>query len=144
MPNASTNSARRSSPRAFATRQSVAGIFFGIALCWCASTVDAGAAEASVAISFSPESARMIRDWRRAHGLPQGPEADDAQTSNIRREAMASALRLSGVEHVAAENLDVATTHIGSHWQVVIRSRDDSGRGEWIVDVGDSALRSAL
>jgi len=84
----------------------------------------------------------MIRDWRRANGLPQAPEEDDAQTSNLRHEATASALRLAGVEHIA-EDLDVATSHMGSHWTVVIRSRDHSAPAEWIVDVGDSALHSA-
>jgi hypothetical protein len=28
---------------------------------------------------MSPDAARAIRDWRRAHGLPQAPESDEAQ-----------------------------------------------------------------
>src|SRR5690348_9207605 len=98
IPDAPADSSRGISSRAFATCGLIVKALFGIALCWCASTADAGAAEASVTVSLSPESARMIRDWRRAHGLPQAPE-EDAQTPSRRHEAMVSALRLAGVEH---------------------------------------------
>jgi hypothetical protein len=32
------------------------------------------AAEVNLGITFSPEAARMVRDWRRANGLPQAAE----------------------------------------------------------------------
>lgn len=37
------------------------------------------AADVGVAVSMSPDAARVIRDWRRAHGLPQSPEAEEVK-----------------------------------------------------------------
>jgi hypothetical protein len=37
------------------------------------------AADVGVAVSMSPDAARVIRDWRRAHGLPQPPEAEEVR-----------------------------------------------------------------
>jgi hypothetical protein len=42
-------------------------------------STDVAAADVGVAVSMSPDAARVIRDWRRAHGLPQPPEADEVQ-----------------------------------------------------------------
>lgn len=39
----------------------------------------ATAGNVSVSILMSADSARVIRDWRRAHGLPQAAEPDEAQ-----------------------------------------------------------------
>jgi hypothetical protein len=37
------------------------------------------AAEVNLGITFSPEAARMVRDWRRANGLPQAAEQGEVK-----------------------------------------------------------------
>lgn len=63
----------------------LAALFMGFALF----ARSACAGDIGLSVTMSPEAARLIRDWRRANGLPQPPEAEGTHATSIDVEAAA-------------------------------------------------------
>ena len=98
------------------------------------------AAETSLTISWSPEAARMIRDWRRTHGLPQAPEdGDPPRTRGLEEAAIQKALTLGGLSTQSVARARIAATHMGSYWNVAIHGPE----GDFAIDVADAVLARA-
>jgi len=109
----------------------------------------AHAAEVSVSVSLSEDAAYMIREWRRAHGLPQAPESAGEARATAKRLAMSDrgtatqkALHLMGFDGVQPEDLQVSARHDGSYWQVSIKLLSDTSGSVHVVEVADSIAAS--
>lgn len=105
--------------------------------------VPASAADAMLNISISPEVAYQVREWRRAHGLAQAPEAVLPQAVTDGRGAIRQALRLIGIEDPSASGLRIVAVRVGAHWHVTIETPGEAP--DYVVDVADSiASHTAL
>jgi hypothetical protein len=100
------------------------------------------AAEVGLGITFSPEAAHMIRDWRRAHGLPQGPEAAETQAPLDSSNAVAKAIRASGLQDATHDDLVVAASHFASHWLVTIHVANTPDNSDYVIEVADAVANS--
>jgi hypothetical protein len=99
----------------------------------------ANAAEVGLGITFSPEAAHMIRDWRRAHGLPQAPETTQVQAPPDGSNAIEKAIRYAGLEGAARNDLVVAVSRLSSHWQVTIHVTNTPDSSDYVIEVADAA-----
>ncbi len=103
----------------------------------------ADAADVALDIAISPEAAYLVREWRRAHGLPQEPEATPPPATAQGRGAIDQALRLIGVEDRATNDVRASAVRVGAHWRVTVEAQGEEPA--YVVDVADSiARRSAL
>jgi|GEM_PF-4299266 hypothetical protein len=96
------------------------------------------AAGTSVAISLSPETVALIREWRAAHGLPVDAEAKAPTMVADSRGAVAKALRLAGVDGLPPDQVRVAATHERRHWRVNIHVEDANQPDDYVVEVADA------
>jgi hypothetical protein len=96
----------------------------------------AGAAEVTLNIAISPDVAYLVREWRRAHGLPQEPEAAPSRPVADGRGAILQALRLIGIDDRSPNGVRPSVVREGAHWRVTIESRGDDP--DYVVDVADS------
>jgi hypothetical protein len=105
--------------------------------------VPAAAADVMLTVAISPDVAYQVREWRRAHGLPQAPEAAPPHAVSDGRGAIEQALQLIGIEDQSRNELRVSVVRVGAHWQVTIESQGDDP--DYVVDVADAiAKRSAF
>jgi hypothetical protein len=102
----------------------------------------AHAADVGLGISFSPEAARVIRDWRRAHGLPQAPEADDLKAPLSSSNAIEKAIRCAGLQDAIRDDLVVAAAHLPSRWQVTIHVANTPNNSDYVIEVADAVANS--
>jgi len=98
--------------------------------------VPASAAEGALNVAISPEVAHLVREWRRAHGLPQAPEATVPGPVSDGRGAIRPALRLIGIDEVSASGLRISVVRSDAHWRVTIEAPGDDP--DYVVDVADS------
>ncbi|MEO5560611.1 MAG: hypothetical protein ABIO49_11955 [Dokdonella sp.] len=102
----------------------------------------ASPADVSLGVTFSPEAALAIRDWRRAHGLPQPPESVEVAMPVNRSNAIQKAIHYAGLKGAPADHLLVEASHISSHWHVTIHVRDTPSEKDCIIDVSDALANS--
>lgn len=109
-----------------------------LALMFCGGFRPCAAADVSVTIAISPELAFQVREWRRAHGLPQAPE-EAAQHKAIgdSRPAVERALQLAGLSGLSPDAMQVSAVHERSYWHVTI-ARLDASEAPYEIDVADA------
>lgn len=107
--------------------------------CTCASSADV-----ALGVTFSPEAAHAIRDWRRAHGLPQPPEPGEEKMPLNGSNAIQKAIRYAGLQGAPRDDLVVDASHISSHWHVTIHVRNTSFEKDCIIDVSDALANSRV
>jgi hypothetical protein len=103
---------------------------------------NAVSASVGLGIALSPETAHLIRDWRRVHSLPQAPETNEGTHPLGDRAAISKALRFIGFYGVARENLHIATSHMNSYWRVTIHLESTPDSADYVIDVGDATANS--
>ncbi|MEO7326288.1 MAG: hypothetical protein ABIW82_15810 [Dokdonella sp.] len=101
-------------------------------------------ADVALGVTFSPEAALAVRDWRRAHGLPQPPESVEVAMPANRSNAIQKALHYAGLMSALRDDLLVEASHISSHWHVTIHVRDTPYEKDCIIDVSDALANSKV
>lgn len=104
----------------------------------------ASPADVALEVTFSPEAALAIRDWRRAHGLPQPPESVEVAMPVNRSNAIQKAIYYAGLKGASPDRLVVEASHISSHWHVTIHVRDTPYEKDCIIDVSDALANSKV
>lgn len=94
------------------------------------------AAESTLAVTISPDVAYYVREWRRAHGLPQEAEVASPDKLADGGGAVEPALRLIGIADQSPDDLRISVMQVGAHWRVFVESLSDNRR--YVVDVADS------
>jgi len=100
------------------------------------------AADVGLGITFSPEAAHMIRDWRRANGLPQAPEANEIQAPLNSSNAIEKAIHGAGLQNATRDDLVVAASHLSSHWLVTIHVANTPDDSDYVIEVSDAVANS--
>ena len=100
------------------------------------------AADVGLGITFSPEAAHMIRDWRRANGLPQAPETNDIRAPLDSSNAIEKAIRGAGLQNATRDDLVVAAAHLPSHWLVTIHVANTPDDADYVIEVSDAVANS--
>jgi hypothetical protein len=112
-------------------------VFFGLPL-----AAPASAAQTSLAIEWPAESARLIRDWRRAHGLPQAPEQVDVlDRPQAAARAIEKALTFPGIKASGAEQTRAVATHMDGFWYVSFRLPNAGSGDRMVVEIADKLTR---
>ena len=100
------------------------------------------AADVGLGITFSPEAAHMIRDWRRANGLPQAPEANEIHAPLDSSNAIEKAIHGAGLQNATRDDLVVAASHLSSHWLVTIHVANTPDDADYVIEVSDAVANS--